>query len=631
MELGGTGCSSDVLARQIHDPFNMISNGQCAGKRLAATTWHERRCNRSISMRALLQQVANRLHAIENHLTVRTQIAAAVAVMSIVLVGTLAAGAALISYRNTAALIENSLTGTASTASGRLDRFMATRQQEMKLFAELQPMQTQWQGDPAALRSSLEDFQRSFSEFAWIGFADADGRVVASTGGLLEGKSVAARPWFKQGLDRMAVGDVHEAVMLSSLLAQRANNEPYRFVDIAVPVRDTNGDLLGVLGGHLNWDWAANLIRDVEANDGNADATLSILSKGGMVLLGANKEAIRYGGDELARIVKAGAGTFRETENGQQMLIAFHVGKGHRDYQGLNWIVTASRPASVALAAAISSAQAILAIGAATALLALSLAVLVSRRIAAPIIAFTREADRIGRAHGPTMLARQSGSAEVVQLSRALRSLLRRIGLAEERTKEAELRATENAMQLQEDMLKLRRLADTDFMTGLMNRRSFLAVADDAVAYCRRYDRNMATLMIDIDNFKRINDSHGHAAGDESIKRIAEILSQSIRTTDKAARFGGEEFVVLLREINQETAVLLAERIRTSIEGARVTYGNAVIPITVSVGLALFDQNDRDVQDVIERADQGLYVAKTNGRNRTFLMQAEDERAARAA
>ncbi|MHA0111035.1 hypothetical protein ACXYUI_28445, partial [Klebsiella pneumoniae] len=83
-------------------------------------------------------------------------------------------------------------------------------------------MQTQWQGDPAALRSSLEDFQRSFSEFAWIGFADADGRVVASSGGLLEGKSVAARPWFKQGLDRMAVGDVHEAVMLSSLLAQRA-------------------------------------------------------------------------------------------------------------------------------------------------------------------------------------------------------------------------------------------------------------------------------------------------------------------------------------------------------------------------------------------------------------------------
>ncbi|QIP05364.1 sensor domain-containing diguanylate cyclase [Bradyrhizobium symbiodeficiens] len=582
-------------------------------------------------MKTLLRQAVERLHAIEDHLTVRTQIAAAVAAMSIVLVGVLAVGAAFISYRNTSVLIESSLAGIASSASGRLDRFMATRQQEMKLFAELQPMQAQWQGDPAALRSSLEDVQRSFSEFAWIGFADVQGNVVASTGGLLQGKSVGARPWFKQGLDRIAVGDVHEAVLLSSLLTQRANNEPYRFVDIAVPVHDAGGKLLGVLGGHLDWNWASNLIKDVEANDGNTDTRLSILSKGGMVLLGPQKETIRYGGDELAAIVKAGIGTFREADDGQQMLTAFHVGRGHRDYQGLNWIVTASQPASVALAAAMSSAQTILAIGAATALIALSLAMLVSRRIASPIIALTREADRIGRAHGPTMLARQSGSAEVVQLSRALRSLLRRIGLAEERTKEAELRATENAMQFQEDMLRLRQLAETDFMTGLMNRRSFLSVADDAVAFCRRYKRQMATLMIDIDHFKKINDTHGHAAGDDAIKGIADIIGQSIRTTDKAARFGGEEFVVLLREIDQQTAVLLADRIRTSIESATVRHGDVVIPITVSVGLAMFDESDRDVQDVIERADQGLYVAKKTGRNRTFLMPAEDERAARAA
>ncbi len=581
-------------------------------------------------MRALLQRAANRLHAIEDRLTVRTQIAAAVAAMSIVLVGTLAAGAALISYRNTAALIENNLAGTAAMVSGRLDRFMATRRQEMKLFAELQPMEQLWQGDPAALRSSLEALQHSF-DFAWIGFADVDGNVVAATGGMLQGKSVAARPWFKQGLERVAVGDVHEALLLASLLTQRANNEPYRFVDIAVPVRDASGKLLGVLGGHLDWNWASSLIKDAEASDGNADATLSIISKGGMVLVGPQKETIRYDGDELAGILKAGDGTFREMRDGQQMLTAFHVGSGYRDYQGLNWIVAASQPANVALAAAISSAKLILAIGAATALIALSLAVLVSRRIAAPIIAITQEADRIGRVHGPTMLARQSGSAEVVQLSRALRSLLRRIGLAEERTKEAELRASENAMQLQEDMLKLRELADTDFMTGLMNRRSFLAVADDAVAFCRRYKRNMATLMIDIDHFKKINDTHGHAAGDDAIKRVAEIVSQSIRTTDKAARFGGEEFVVLLREIDQETAVLLADRIRTSIESATVRHGNTIIPLTVSVGLALFDESDRDVQDVIERADQGLYVAKKTGRNRTFLMPAEDERAARAA
>ncbi len=135
------------------------------------------------------------------------------------------------------------------------------------------------------------------------------------------------------------------------------------------------------------------------------------------------------------------------------MLTAFYVGSGHREYQGLNWIVTASQPASVALAAAISSAQIILGVGAIAALIGAGAGGLDRvGRIARPILAITLEADRIGRASGPTMLARQSGSVEVVHLTRALRSLLRRIGFAEERTREAEMRATENAIQLQDDL-----------------------------------------------------------------------------------------------------------------------------------------------------------------------------------
>ncbi len=584
-----------------------------------------------LPMRTILKQAIARLHTIEDHLTVRLQIAAAFGVICVVLVGLLAAGAALISYRNTATLVESRLAGLAAATSGRLDRFMATRQQELQLFAELQPMQAQWRGDADGLRRSLEALKGSFSEFAWIGFADPDGKVVAGTGGMLQGASVAQRPWFKEGLHKRTVGDVHEALLLSSLLAPRADGGPYRFVDIAVPVHDADGKLLGVLGGHLNWDWASNLIKDMEDNDDSENTELAIVSKSGVVLVGPQKDSTRFDGAKLATMFAAHDGAFMETPAGERLLTAFHVGTGHREYQGLNWIVTASQPASVALAVAISSAQMILVIGAIAALVGLSLATLISRRIARPIIAITEEADRMGRAHGLTMLARQSGSAEVVQLSRALRALLRRIGHAEERTKEAETRATENAMQLQEDMVRLRELADTDFMTGLMNRRSFLAVADDTYAFCRRYKRSMAMLMVDIDHFKKINDTHGHAAGDDAIKRVAEIIGQSIRTTDKAARFGGEEFVVLLREIDQETAVLLADRIRTSIGAAVVQYGEVQIPVTVSIGVALFAEKDRDAQDIIERADQGLYVAKKTGRNRTFLMSEREGRAARAA
>jgi diguanylate cyclase (GGDEF)-like protein len=283
------------------------------------------------------------------------------------------------------------------------------------------------------------------------------------------------------------------------------------------------------------------------------------------------------------------------------------------------------------LRAAVKSAEIIFACGAIVGLFGVALAFFIAWRISSPIHAITVEADRIGRASGPTMLPRQGGSAEVVQLTRALRSLLRRIGFAEEQSKEAELRASENARQFKDDVAELRRLADTDYLTTLMNRRAFLAAADDAMEFSVRYKRSMATLMIDIDHFKKINDIHGHAAGDAAIKRIAELINQSIRGTDKAARFGGEEFVVLLREVDESTAKLLADRIRTAIEGEVIEVGSKAISATVSIGIALLGETDRDVQDIMERADQGLYLAKNTGRNRCFYMPAQGIRSARAA
>ncbi|WNV08199.1 sensor domain-containing diguanylate cyclase [Tardiphaga sp. 709] len=582
-------------------------------------------------MRNLFQKLADRLQAFKDRLSVRAQITAAVAAMVIALVGALATGAAFVSYRNTAELVNTRLASVASTTAERLDRYMALRQQEVHLFSKLEPMRPLWQGDHASLRKALEQLQSSFTDFAWIGFAKPDGTVVASTGGMLEGASVAQRPWFRTGLHDPIVGDVHEAALLSSLLAKRADGEPHRFVDIALPVRDTDGNLLGVLGAHLDWQWARNLIASAEANDGGTDTTLSVLSRAGAVLVGPGTTTTKYSGDRLGDILRTRTGAFTEKPADQNLLTAYYVSRGHRDYQGLNWIVTASQPSDVALAAAVHSAKTILVIGAIAGLVGVILAFFIARQIARPIHAITLEADRIGRASGPTMLPRQNGSLEVVQLTRALRSLLRRIGFAEERTKEAELRATENAMQFKDDLTKLRRLADTDYLTDLMNRRAFLAAADDAMEFAHRYKRNIATLMIDIDHFKKINDNHGHHVGDVAIKRIAEIISSNIKSTDRAARFGGEEFVVLLREADELTAQALANRIRNAIELAIIGEGETRISATVSIGIALIADSDRDVQDMIERADQGLYVAKNTGRNRCFFMPASEDRSIRAA
>src|SRR5688572_27128845 len=94
-------------------------------------------------------------------------------------------------------------------------------------------------------------------------------------------------------------------------------------------------------------------------------------------------------------------------------------------------------------------------------------------------------------------------------------------------------------------------MADTDPLSNLLNRRAFLAFADDGFEYFQRYQRSIAMLVIDIDHFKKVNDTHGHATGDVVIRRVGELIETSLRTTDKAGRFGGEEFVVLLREVDE--------------------------------------------------------------------------------
>ena len=128
-------------------------------------------------MRTPFQKLANFLTGIEDRLSVRTQIAGAVGLMALVLIGALAAGAALVSYYSTAKILNTQLAGIASTTSQRLDRYMAVRQQEITLFSKLEPMKKLWQEDPAALRKSLEQLQASFSDFAWIGRASCRERV----------------------------------------------------------------------------------------------------------------------------------------------------------------------------------------------------------------------------------------------------------------------------------------------------------------------------------------------------------------------------------------------------------------------------------------------------------------------
>jgi diguanylate cyclase (GGDEF)-like protein len=173
--------------------------------------------------------------------------------------------------------------------------------------------------------------------------------------------------------------------------------------------------------------------------------------------------------------------------------------------------------------------------------------------------------------------------------------------------------------------LKVAEGALQDPLTGLYNRRHLEDRLAAELAAAQRHQRLVSVLMVDVDHFKRINDDHGHMAGDEALKMVAYVLRGAIRKEDVLARFGGEEFVVVARETGLAGARALGERIRRAVERSRCQWQGrdlaltVSIGVTVSVGLETFVPGQTD-RDMIASADQALYLAKQAGRNRVIAI-----------
>jgi len=164
---------------------------------------------------------------------------------------------------------------------------------------------------------------------------------------------------------------------------------------------------------------------------------------------------------------------------------------------------------------------------------------------------------------------------------------------------------------------ELERLAITDELTAVYNRRYLTQTLDRECSRARRYHRQIACLMIDLDDFKKYNDTHGHLVGDVALKQVAATISQCVRESDVVVRFGGEEFVVIMPEMRAEASLLAAERIRSSIAAQQLTVIKGAVPITASIGVCTSeDEHDTEPDTVLACADAGLRQAKTKGKNR---------------
>lgn len=157
--------------------------------------------------------------------------------------------------------------------------------------------------------------------------------------------------------------------------------------------------------------------------------------------------------------------------------------------------------------------------------------------------------------------------------------------------------------------------ANHDPLTGISNRRSILRALERQSVLVQQRNQPLGLLMMDLDFFKHINDTYGHDGGDVVLKEVATRLKQCVRTSDSVGRFGGEEFLAVIPSCSGEELIRLAERIRFSMKHP-VSYSDVLIPISMSIGVAVHFQSESDVLDSLKRADQALYVAKEMGRDR---------------
>jgi diguanylate cyclase (GGDEF)-like protein len=160
------------------------------------------------------------------------------------------------------------------------------------------------------------------------------------------------------------------------------------------------------------------------------------------------------------------------------------------------------------------------------------------------------------------------------------------------------------------------RLMTVDGLTQAHNRRYFDDALEREFNRAKRYQRALSLLVMDIDHFKRVNDTHGHLAGDHLLRQIAWAIKQRVRTHDVFARTGGEEFAVILPEVGPDGARITAEKIRQVVEATPVRHEQQVIPCTVSLGIATIQGDEGSAGDLYKRADELLYRAKESGRNR---------------
>lgn len=509
------------------------------------------------------------------------------------------------------------LQGVAKAAATVIAENLVERRREIELLAQSEAF-TQLPLDSQTLTQSLERLKRSYPHYSWIGVTDTSGVVKAATSHHLVNLSAAQRPWFQQGLQGTFVGDLHEAKLLAPLLPRPESGQPIRFIDFASPVVSPDGERRGVLASHAHWQWAGAVLKAATPpNVAETRTDIFIVNAQNTVIYpehgtdGANVPLAQdIEGAQRARV-------FWGWGDGQNYLTVSSAVPEPTPTSHLGWRVVVRQPESTVLQAISQLQWSILLITASAGAVFLWLTWVGANAMSRPLERLTATARRIQLGEEDTRFDAPGSSLELTRLAEALSgmasTLQQRKHALETANQALETKVNERTQALHRLNQELELAAHTDALTGLPNRMAANKVLASEHVRFKRSAMAYTILMLDVDFFKKVNDTHGHLAGDAVLKHVAGVIRRSLRESDFVARTGGEEFMVLLPMTTLQQAMPVAEKIRVAVASTAVAPAGQV---TISIGVGQAVASDSDADAALRLADEWLYKAKADGRNR---------------
>jgi diguanylate cyclase (GGDEF)-like protein len=377
---------------------------------------------------------------------------------------------------------------------------------------------------------------------------------------------------------------------------------------IATPILAGRNRLLGLLAIKLNFKAMGSMLKNY-AHGGAVD--LQLITKEGILLVSSLPIPLKT----LRKIMIEKTLDRLFSQEGVPLKYIGYQGKAVvgtlNQVKDLDWGVVAEKDRQQAYAEIIRLRNLTLGLFAGVLLLIGLCAYLLGLSIVRPLARLTKGADKVSAGDLEVDLPVLSRS-EVGYLTQVFNQMVARLRKGREQLAAANEALTEKNKELEI-------LSITDSLTGLYNRKHLMESLSGEIGRASRYEHPFVLLIIDIDHFKKFNDTYGHLAGDEVLRKMGNLFQKSIRSCDYAARYGGEEFIIFMPEIGQDEGMKAAERIRAGLAKEKIDANGHSVAVTISVGVAAFPEHGDNAQGIISKADAALYQAKRRGRDRVVV------------